>query len=164
MEQTMIRTRPNMPHYGIATEEAGMLEWAWVDERMAKSRNYWIGSTRPDGKPHVAPVWGVWVEGTLYFGSHRKARKSRNFDYNPQVVVHLESGDETVIIEGVVEETTDKDPQKKINAAYREKYPPYDPGDEPEEGAVTYAVKPHTVFAWTEADYPNTATRWQFRD
>ncbi len=30
--------------------------------------NYWICTTRPDGRPHSIPVWGFWLDGGLYFG------------------------------------------------------------------------------------------------
>ena len=86
--------------YGIAAGDAGLMDWSWVDAQMANSRNYWIGSTRPDGRPHVSPVWGVWLGGALYFGGDVQARRSRNLAANPQVVAHLESGDEVVMIEG----------------------------------------------------------------
>ena len=55
---TRKRSRPTMKDYGIHTSDEGLMDWSWVDEQMAKSRNYWICTTRPDGKPHAAPVWG----------------------------------------------------------------------------------------------------------
>src|SRR5574338_202738 len=93
--------------YGISRDPAGMMEWTWVEDQLTKSRNYWIASVTPDGKPHVAPVWGVWIDGALYFGSERESRKSKNLLANPNAVVHLESGDDTVILEGAVGELKD---------------------------------------------------------
>lgn len=159
-------TRPGMRNYGISEGEEGMLSWEWVSGRMSESRNYWISTTRPDGKPHAAPVWGVWVDGTLYFGTAPSSRKARNLAYNPNVAVHLESGDETVIMEGVAEELADPDASLagKIIEAYAAKY------EDPETGEAFHlesaeglkAVRPGIVFAWLERDFPNTATRWVF--
>ena len=33
---------------------------------MSKAHNYWVSTTRPDGRPHVMPVWGVWIEEILF--------------------------------------------------------------------------------------------------
>ncbi len=156
------RDRPYMPGYGVDTEDEGMLTWDWVEGQIEKSRNYWIITTRPDGRPHAAPVWGVWVDGVLYFGSGRAARKTKNLAASPEVVVHLESGDEAVIVEGTVEETGDDAPYERIADAYEAKYPPFrpDPADEPE--SVYYAVRPRTVLAWLESEFIHTPTRWKF--
>ncbi len=154
--------RPHMRNYGIATTAKGLMAWEWVDEQMAKARNYWICSTRPDGRPHAAPVWGVWYEGTLYFSSDRESRKARNLTASPEVVVHLESGDDSVILEGVVEVIDDMELLRRVGKAYALKYPPYDPVGEGMPGAVWYALRPRTALAWLERDFPNTATRWDF--
>lgn len=159
-------TRPDLEHYGVPKETDGLLEWAWVDEQIGKSRNYWICSTRPDGRPHAVPVWGVWVDGTVYFGGHRQARRSQNLAHNPAVVVHLESGDDAVMIEGQVVEfdPQNKDLLKRIYQAYRDKYPPYDPSEESLEASTTiyYGVTPRKVMAWKETEFIKTPTRWVF--
>ncbi len=158
------RSRPYAPDYGFDDKgDEGMLTWAWISEQMEKSRNYWICSTRPDGNPHAAPVWGVWMYDRVYFGTGTTSRKAKNFAHNPHVVLHLESGDDTVIFEGVIERVDSADVLKPILEAYKDKYPPYDPTttDASEaQGAAYYTVNPTRVLAWLESDYPNTATRW----
>ncbi len=158
------QSRPHMPGYGISTKKEGMLDWDWVDEQMAQSRNYWIGSTRPDGRPHSAPVWGVWLDGVLYFGTGRDARKTRNLIANPAVVVHLESGDDVVIFEGKMEPVNDKKLLEKIADVYEAKYPPFRPDPEEDPDSVFLRLIPQVVFAWRESDFPNTATRWVFKE
>jgi len=152
--------RPDLSNYGISTEAEGMLSWEWVDEQMAKSRNYWICTTRPDGRPHATPVWGVWIEGSLYFGCEAGSRKARNLAANPEVVVHLESGDDTVIFEGTIEKVADRALLKRISSAYAAKYPPFEPDLKPED--TTFTVNVRMVFAWLESDFVKTATRWRF--
>ncbi len=76
-------TRPDMPGYGIHLGGEGMLPWSHVSERMSAARNYWIGTTRPDGRPHATPVWGVWVDETFYFGTGERSRKGRNLAADP---------------------------------------------------------------------------------
>lgn len=154
------RSRPQMKDYGIHQDPAGMLPWDWVIEQMTQARNYWVCSTRPDSTPHAAPVWGVWVDGTLYFSTSPGSRKGRNLDANPAVVVHLESGDESVIAEGTVERVTERDLLGRIVDVYAAKY---DFRPDPDDPSVLWlALRPKTVFAWREADFPRTATRWTF--
>jgi len=50
--------RPNMPGYGLAKSRTGLLPWKWAQDRLGKSRQYWIATTRPDGSPQVMIVWG----------------------------------------------------------------------------------------------------------
>lgn len=155
--------RPAMsPDYGLldAASGSGLLPWSWVEERMSRSRNYWIGTTRPDGRPHVMPVWGIWLDGTFYFGTSRRAQKARNLAQSPELVVHLESGDEAVILEGVAEEVTDLGVLTRYADAYQAKYQfRPDPND---AAGLTLALRPRVAFAWLESDFVGSATRWRF--
>ena len=152
--------RPEMEGYGIDRSVThSMLSWEWARDQLERSRNYWISTTRPDGRPHVMPVWGVAIDGVVYFGSGRSSRRARNLAHNPAVVVHLESGDEAVIVEGIAEEVTDREELAAVAERYRAKY---DLWSDPDEGSAIYAVRPRVAFGWLEKDYPNTATRWRF--
>jgi hypothetical protein len=112
--------RPTMPHgYGIAKGSKDQMAWSDVERQLAKAKNYWVGTTRPDGRPHAMPVWGLWLDGVFYFSSEGGSRKARNIAANPQVVVHLESGDDVVIIEGTAERIADRALFAKVDAAYR---------------------------------------------
>lgn len=147
--------------YGATVKGDGPLAWGHAEERLEGSRNYWISTTRPDGRPHAAPVWGVWVGGALYFGTGRRSVKGRNLARSPELVVHPESADDLVILEGEVEEVRDPASFDAIDAAYRAKYGMgvLEAGD---DGAVWYVVRPRVAHAWLESDFPNTATRWRF--
>jgi hypothetical protein len=63
----------------------------------------WLGTTRPDDRPHVMPVWGVWIDDIVYFGTAPDSVKALNLASNPAAVVHLESGNDVVIVEGRTE-------------------------------------------------------------
>jgi hypothetical protein len=148
------------PLYGMKSPHQ-FLPFTHAEERLAKSRNYWICTTRPDGRPHSIPVWGFWIDITLYFGTGRTTRKARNLAHNPALSVHLESGDDVIILEGSAVEVdlSEKPTFKKLDDASRAKYKmPLMVVPE----SVIYAVRPHIVLAWTESDFPTNATRWQF--
>jgi hypothetical protein len=147
--------------YGGGKKRKEYLPWSHAEQRLVRSRNYWICTARPDGRPHSIPVSGMWVEGALYFGTARSTCKARNLVQNPAVSVHLESGDDVVIIEGQAAEVSDPGTFKKLDAASKDKYKmPLVLMPE----SVIYRVRPRVVLAWLEKDMPGTGTRWEFRE
>jgi pyridoxine/pyridoxamine 5'-phosphate oxidase len=152
------RGRPHAPGYGIRTDAKGLLPWSFVEERMAAAREYWVATVDPDGRPHLTPVWGLWVDGVFYFGSGPRTRKARNLAENPNVAVHPE-GDDVVILEGVAEVVTDPDPalSERVYAASAAKY---GMGSHSIDGS--YAVRPRVAFAWTGSGLTQTAISWVF--
>lgn len=102
------------------------------------------------------------MEGSLYFGTGRNSVKGRNLAHRPELVVHLESADDVVILEGQVEEVRDRASFHAIDSAYRAKYG-MGVVQAGEDGAVWYVVRPRKAQAWLENDFPNTATRWRLR-
>jgi general stress protein 26 len=150
---------PRIPaDYGLKPRKK-YLPWSHAKERLERSRNYWICTTRPDGRPHAMPVWGIWLEDALYFSTGRASRKGQNLARNPAVSVHLESGDDMVSLEGKVREVSDEQTIAKINPAYRKKYRM--PLWIHPENAI-FCVRPRFVLAWTEKNFPKDATRWEF--
>ena len=147
-------SRPRFRDYGIHEDSEGMLAWAWAAERLEASRNYWISTAAADGGPHAMPVWGVWLDGALAFGTNPASRKGRNLARDSRVAVHLESGDEVVILEGDVEPA---EPDERIAGAYEAKY-----DFRPELGPGWYTFRPRRAYAWLERDYPKTATRFDW--
>jgi PPOX class probable F420-dependent enzyme len=156
--------RPNMPGYGITEEAEGLLRWPEVTEQLEQSRNYWVCTTRPDGRPHAAPVWGVWLDGALLFGTGRNSVKGRNLAHNPAVAVHLESGDDAVMLEGTAELIDDPATLARFDQAYGAKYNyhPIRDASDPNNLDPFYALRPTIAFAWRERDFPQTATRFRF--
>lgn len=147
--------------YGVATSEKFQpVSWDWVTERLQSSRNYWIATTKRNGMPHVVPVWGLWLDGQVMFATDAESTKARNAARNPACTIHLESGDEVVILNGMLKRVAEPDTLRRFNEAYDTKY-----GLNPDSGsdaAPVYALKHETVLAWLEEDFPATATRWQF--
>jgi Pyridoxamine 5'-phosphate oxidase len=134
--------------YGVPESEEGMLPWSYVEERMSGPRNYWAATVRPDGRPPAVPVSAVWLDGTFPFGVRRRTRKARNLAVNPHLVVHLESGDDVVILEGAAEEITDPSLLVRIDDAYEAK-------DGIRHGTSVWALRPRVAYAWN--DFPKTA-------
>jgi general stress protein 26 len=155
-------SRPRMPKgYGIPPAKGAKdyEPWSWAEQRLERARNYWIATTRPDGRPHLMPVWGVWVEGALYFGTDRGSRKARNVLNNPAMAVHVDIEDDAVILEGEAREVTDQPTLDAVDRAYLTKYRMKltdAPGD-----SCFLELRPKVVFAWSEKDFGKKATRWE---
>ena len=157
--------RPVLPKdYGVPATEEGMLPWSWPSERLASARNYWVSTTRPDGRPHATPIWAVWLDETFYMDGSPETRRGRNIAANPAVVVHLESGAEVVILEGVAETVgrPERSFAERLAAAYAEKYAKdgYSPSPDTWDNGGLWRVRPRVVLAWSE--FPKTMTRWRF--
>jgi PPOX class probable F420-dependent enzyme len=140
------------------------MDWPEVAARLAASRNYWLGTTLPSGAPHAAPVWGVVAGQTLYLYSERTTVKARNIAADPRVVVHLESGDDVVIVRATAEDLGSPADVPQVVAALAAKYTApgdrqYLPDADPDFDVV-YAVRPRSAMAWRLADYDGTQRRW----
>jgi nitroimidazol reductase NimA-like FMN-containing flavoprotein (pyridoxamine 5'-phosphate oxidase superfamily) len=154
--------RPHMPGYGLPdpTSPDGLLPWTWARERLAVAQGYWIATTRPDGRPHLIVVWGVWHHDRLFFSTAEQSRKARNVAADPRVSVGVYNAIDAVIVEGTASRASDPDDADVLRAAYKQKYgtPLPDDGDSP-----LYVVEPSVAFGFIETDeFTATATRWQF--
>lgn len=161
-------SRPRMPGYGVPDSGGELVSWDRVTERLEQARHYWVATVRPDGRPHVAPIWGVWLDDTFY--TEGGGRKVDNLRANPQIAVHLESGEDVAIVEGIATEMSRPERAlfERIDAAYAAKYDykPSDnlagPEDVPYPDGGLFAVRPRVVFAWSR--FPEDATRFLFAD
>ena len=140
------------------------LSWAEVAGRLAAARNYWLNTTTPSGSPHAAPVWGAVAGQTLYLYSERSTVKARNIAADPRVVVHLESGEDVVIIRGTAEDLGVPAQVPEVVAALAAKYTApgdrqYLPDADPDFDVV-YAIRPRSAMVWRLADYAASQRRW----
>lgn len=153
-------SRPQAPpSYPFGKNLAPMLPWSHVVERLETARYYWLATMRPDGRPHVTPLWGVWVEEALYLDGPPTAHWARNLAVNPAISVHLESGDDVVILEGMVEDlTTDPELGSRIVDAWNTKYGRLHPDP---AGSGILRLRPGTARAWSNESLGD-GTRWRF--
>jgi hypothetical protein len=160
----------NLDRYGSSP-----LPWSRALEQLEAGSGrstYWLATTRPDGRPHLAGVGALWVDGTLYFTSGLGTRKSRNLRDNPNCVVSVSLPGLDLVIEGTVARVTDEATLARLAERYAAQGWPATVAD----GALTapysapsagpppwhlYALTPMTAFGVATAE-PNGATRWRF--
>jgi hypothetical protein len=150
--------RPHFPGYGLTTSRKGLLPWKWAQDKLSKSRQYWIATARPDGSPHLMIVWGLWMADGFYSSTGKNSRKARNLAKNPHCVIGSQDSSQAVIVEGEVETFDDGKGLKPLFAAYKRKSK-YDVSG---MGEPFYRVKPRVAFGLIEKKFPTTATRWKF--
>lgn len=152
------RRRPDFPaSYGIHREPDGLLEWAWARERLEAARNYWVCTATVDGPPHARPVWAVWIADLLCFSTDPGSVKARHLAREERVSVHLESGDQVVILDGIAA-ALPAGLADELAAAYERKYD----WRVTVAGGGWYGVRPRRAYAWTEKTFAATATRFDF--
>ena len=138
--------------------------WSWALERLENSHNYWISTTRPDQRPHLMLVWGVWWQDAFWFSTGPRTRKAKNLASSPHCAIGTEKAEEAVILEGFAAEVSDRSVWKELAAVYNRKYG----GDigpllESSGGSV-YRIEPQTVFGQDEhaENFAEAVTRWTF--
>ena len=165
--------RPKGPEeYGIPANDEGLLQWSWAEEQLRNAANYWIGTVRPDGRPHSTPVWGVWLDGALYFDGSPETRRMKNIVANPEVAIHLESGDEVVILEGRAEAVSrppGRELAEDLARIYAAKYVAhnYTPAVDQWDNGGLCAMRPRVALGWTlraGEEFGKSYTRWRFAE
>ncbi|GIJ75614.1 hypothetical protein Xph01_00460 [Micromonospora phaseoli] len=76
------------------------LPGAEVLERLARESVVWLCTLRPDGSPHLTPVWFLYLDGEWWIGTGERNRKVRNIAADPRVSLALPDGDAPVVAEG----------------------------------------------------------------
>ena len=157
--------RPFMPGYGVLpeTEGSGLITWAEAERRLTVSHDYWCATVRPDGAPHVMPVWGVWLQERLWFSSSLQSRKARNLDADPRCTLTTDDTQNPVVVEGVAERVTDRGAIEPFRLAVNAKYDADLTADflDPAVNG-SYAVRPVRAFALSHDDFTGSPTRWRF--
>jgi nitroimidazol reductase NimA-like FMN-containing flavoprotein (pyridoxamine 5'-phosphate oxidase superfamily) len=156
--------RPFAPGYGIvgAKDGNGLLSWTWVARKMNPCRTFWLatiygGLPSGEGRPHVMPVWGVWLDDAFFFSTGRQSRKGQNLAANPACTIANDDGAEAVVVEGQAAQIEDAAVLERVATAYKKKYK-MDPRS---MGEPIFIVCPRTVFGFIEKSFPKSATRWK---
>ncbi len=61
--------------------------WAEALAILETAETFWLSSVRPDGRPHVATLFAVWLEGALHICTGVTERKAKNLAGNRSVAI-----------------------------------------------------------------------------
>jgi len=152
-----------MPGYGTrpASEGTGLLPWEWAEERLTVAHDYWVATVWPDGRPHVMPVWAVWMDGALWFSCSNGSRKTRNLRADGRCSLTTENAQQPVVIEGVAEVVTDTVELRRMLEAENTKYgTDYSLDMLDPIHNTCFKVRPTWVFGLDAEDFTGSPTRW----
>jgi hypothetical protein len=167
-----IETR-NLDRYGFPA-----LPWSRAGDQLARGAlgaqmSQFLGTVRPDGRPHSAGVGATWSEGDLYFTSGPGTQKARNLAENPAATFSIRLEGLDLVLEGTATRVTDKPTLERVVALFRAGGWPAEveneaftaPYSAPSAGPPPwhlYRFTLHTAFGVATAE-PYGATRWRFQ-
>ena len=162
----------NLDIYGHAA-----LPWSRAEEALAavegEDITHFLATVRPDGRPHVAGVGALWVDGKFYFVSGAGTRKSRNLAARPDCVISVKLPGLDLVVEGSASKVTDAATLQRLAERYAAQGWPASvkdgaftaPYSAPSAGPPPwdlYEFTPQTAFGVAGAE-PYGATRWRFQ-
>lgn len=157
--------RPKLPK-GYVESPTSEVSWSYVENRLAESTNYWLCTVYPDGRPHVVPRWGVFLDGKFYYDGSPDTRHARNLEKNSNATLHLESGNDVVIMEGTSQTAPKPEPElaQRLSAVYTAKYRSegYAPKPDQWDKGGLYVFTPRQCLAWTR--FFENPTKFVFDD
>jgi hypothetical protein len=154
--------------------DAVATEWARGRSDLQDAPVYWLTTVRPEGRPHVTPLLGIWFDGALYFCTGPNERKAKNLAENAHCVLTtgcngLDGFD--VVVEGDAAKVSDPTELGGVAATYESKYGShftapegtwFGLGDAIRRGEVLlYRVAPATAFGFGKGT-SYSQTRWSF--
>jgi hypothetical protein len=99
---------------------------AWADarerlENPEQDRTYWLATVRPDGRPHVVPLLGLWLDDAFYFLTGATTRRESNLARAPHCVLGTSSTTLPaldLIVEGQCRKVRDAAMLQRVAEAY----------------------------------------------
>jgi general stress protein 26 len=167
----MVEQEPLTELGPFSSEDAEPTVWADARRDLADAEVYWLSTVRPDGRPHVTPLLGDWIDGALYFCTGANERKAENLAQNPHCVLTtgcnaLDGVD--LVVEGLAAIVSDKAELRSVADTYESKYGPHlatpggtwsGLGDSIRVGGVSvYRVAPSKAFGFGKGG-PYSQTR-----
>jgi hypothetical protein len=142
-------------------------------EAAAGHDTHFLATVRPDGRPHVAGIGALWVDGKFYFVSGAGTRKSQNLAERADCIISVNLPDLDLVVEGTATKVTDEPTLQRLAERYAAQgWPATVEGDAfnapysaPSAGPPPwslYEFTPTTAFGVATAE-PYGAMRWDFR-
>jgi Pyridoxamine 5'-phosphate oxidase len=113
-------TTTNLDQYGDAA-----IPWDAVAERLGTvadaGRDVFtvLGTVRPDGRPHAAPIGSLWIDGAWYVVTGAGTQKGRNLAHDPACTLTARLDGIDVVFNGRADRVTDRAELERVAEVYR---------------------------------------------
>lgn len=92
-----------------ALEPAAARPTPWSDDRRPGGRDtYWLATVHRDGRPSMAPVLAVWLDGALYFCARGAAGNGRRLVRDPRCSLAVSTPGLDLVVEGRASRVRDR--------------------------------------------------------
>jgi len=129
---------------------------AHIDQRLHDELMIWLSTVRPDGRPHIVPVWFLWDGQTILIFSQLNAQKLRNLRHNLNVALALDmrnEGADIVFLEGCAELVNDPNVNATLPAfakKYASQFVSLTPESMTKEYSQAIRITPTKIHGWNE--------------
>jgi PPOX class probable F420-dependent enzyme len=127
-----------------------------IAQRLSTEPVIWLGTVRPDGRPHNVPVWFAWHDPMVLIFSMPETTKVRNVRLSTAVSLALDSADggrDIVLAEGRAELARADQHPHFLAGEFREKYAPSLGAMSFEQWRLTFSqpllIQVSRIIAWT---------------
>lgn len=120
--------------------------WRAIEARLGRELNIWMATVRDDGRPHLVPVWFVWLSDMLYFCTGKHSQKFHNLRQNQNISLALPDTGSVVIVEGEAH-AADRATTETLAEYFFNKYE-WDFRYDTSADWRLVAVTPHKILAW----------------
>jgi general stress protein 26 len=159
---------------GFSSPDAVATSWARGRSILEGAEVYWVSSVRPNGRPHVTPLLGIWLNGAMYFCTGDHERKAKNLELNPHCILTTGSNNLDgldVVVEGDAARVSDETELQSVADTYEAKYGShftspdgtwFGLGDAIRQGEVLlYRLTPERALGFARGS-TFSQTRWEF--
>ncbi len=84
----------------MAVRRHNPARWRAIEGRLGREHTIWMATVRKDGRPHLVPLWFVWLEDRLYIATTPNTQKFTNMVHNQMVSLSLPDTENVLLIEG----------------------------------------------------------------
>jgi len=83
----MVELDPVTELSAFSSADASPTQWAMGRRELRNAEIYWLTTIRPEGRPHVTPLLGIWLDGASYICTGATERKAKNLAQNPHCIL-----------------------------------------------------------------------------
>ncbi len=173
-ETRMTEPEPVTELSAFSSPDAIPTEWGKGRRELQDAEVYWLSTVRPEGRPHVTPLLGIWLDGALYFCTGPDERKAKNLARNPRCILttgcnRLDGLD--IVVEGQAAKVSDPAELRSVAGTFESKYGAHFTAPEGtwfglgdairRNEALVFRVAPLTAFGFGKGTL-YSQTRWGF--
>ncbi len=157
----------------FSDDEAAPTPWPDAEGVLEQAELYWLTTVRPDGRPHVTPLIGVFEDGAVHFCTGAREQKARNLEHSAKVALTTGSNAWAkgldVVVEGTAVRVLEGERLKRLSDSYVAKYGEvwrFDVGDgvfvagAGDDDDFVFRVEPAKVLAFAKEPHGQTTFRF----